>query len=183
MRAHVKGDTEIADVVKQLGKIMRRNLEIGSNLVSLKSEIEMVVSYLEIQKFRYGDRIQYEIKLDDELSDYLILPLVIQPIVENAVIHGLEFKSGQGKVSVYAIKESGNVKITVEDNGMGMDKDRLLHVLNSLEEETENQGRHIGLKNVHQRIRMCYGEGYGLVINSEKDIGTKITIVLPDVVQ
>ncbi len=182
MRAHVKGDTEIADVVKQLGKIMRRNLEIGNNLITLKSEIEMVINYLEIQKFRYGDKIQYEIKLDDEFNDYLIMPLIVQPIVENAVIHGLEFKSGPGKVAVTAVKEDSYIKIIIEDNGMGMEADRLGHVLNSLEEETENQGRHIGLKNVHQRIKLCYGEGYGLLIHSEKDIGTKITIVLPGVV-
>ncbi|MDF2984867.1 MAG: integral rane sensor signal transduction histidine kinase [Eubacterium sp.] len=182
MRAHVKGDTEIADVVKQLGKIMRRNLEIGSNLITLKSEIEMVINYLEIQKFRYGDRIEYEIKLDEEFSDYLIMPLIIQPIVENAVIHGLEFKSGPGKVSVSTVKEDSNIKIKIEDNGLGMEPDRLLQVLNSLEEETENQGRHIGLKNVHQRIKLSYGEGYGLLVHSEKDIGTKITIVLPGVV-
>ncbi len=183
MKAHVKGDAEIADVVKQLGKIMRRNLEIGSNLVTLKSELDMVTSYLEIQKFRYGDKIQYEIMVDCKLNDYLIMPLIIQPIVENAVIHGLEFKRGHGKVSVHAAKDDNTIKIIIEDNGMGMDPERLSFIVNSLmDEETENTGRHIGLKNVHQRIRLGYGEGYGIEIQSKKDVGTRITVVLPGII-
>lgn len=179
MKAHCKGDIEIADVVKQLGKIMRRNLEIGNNLITLKSEIENVISYLEIQRFRYGDKIQYEININQEFDDYLILPLIIQPIVENSIIHGIEFKSGPGKVVINLLKEDNKIKISIEDNGMGMTHDRLNQVLESLEDLSDSSGRHIGIKNVHQRIKLCYGEEYGLEITSEEGVGTKIHIVLP----
>lgn len=180
MHAYIKGDGEMADIIKQLGKIMRRNLEIGNNLVTLKSEIEIIISYLQIQKFRYGNKIEYEINLGHEYDEYLILPLIIQPIVENAIIHGLEFKNGRGKVAVSIRKEDNNIKIIIRDNGIGMDQDRLSYLLQSLDDETEIPERHIGLKNIHQRLKLCYGSGFGLEIRSGKDYGTEVTIFLPD---
>jgi two-component system sensor histidine kinase YesM len=179
MKAHCKGDAEIADVVKQLGKIMRRALEIGNGLVTLKSEIEMVASYLEIQRFRYGSKIQYEINIEHELEDYLILPLIIQPIVENSIVHGIEFKKGIGKVTVNAEEKNGKMIITVNDDGLGMEQERIKEVLNSLEDTTENIGRHIGIKNVHQRIKLCYGDGYGLLMTSASGVGTTVSLTIP----
>lgn len=179
MKAHCNGQAEIAEVVKLLGKMIRRNLEIGHEMVTLESEIEQVKGYLEIQKFRYGSRIQYEIELDEKMKAYTILPLIIQPIVENAVIHGLESKKGVGTVKVYMHQEEEIFTISVEDNGMGMDEERLQYVRGSLEEGDESPGSRIGLRNVHQRIKLYYGETYGLIIDSEMEKGTKVSIRLP----
>lgn len=179
MKAHCKGENEIADIVKLLGKIMRRNLEIRNEFVTLESEIDFVKSYLEIQKFRYGNRINYIINLKDELKNYTILPLIIQPIVENAIIHGLESKQAPGIVKVEFETRDDTLIISVEDNGVGMKEDRLQQVLESLEDTQDVPGKRIGLINVHQRIKLCYGEAYGLRINSRHSEGTFIEILLP----
>ncbi len=180
MKAHCRGEEEIAEVVKLLGRILRRNLEVGSEMVSLESEIDMVKSYLEIQKFRYGDRINYEITFEENVKDYKIMPLLIQPIVENAIVHGLESKNSMGMVKINLTRENGRLKIIVEDNGGGMDAGQLNHVLETLKEAEGMPGERIGLKNVHQRIKLSCGEEYGLLIHSEKGLGTRIAIILPE---
>lgn len=180
MNAHGKGDNEIAEVVMLLGKIMRNNMEISSEMVTLESEIDLVKSYLKIQKFRYRERIDYNINYEDEdIKSCRILPMIIQPIVENSIVHGLEFKQGEGKVSISLARKDFHLIITVEDNGDGMSSERLQKVLRSLDEAEDVPGRRIGLRNVHQRIRLFYGDEYGLKIYSEKDIGTAIQIIIP----
>lgn len=180
MKAHCRGEEEIAEVVKLLGRILRRNLEVGSEMASLESEIDMVKSYLEVQKFRYGDRINYEITFEENVKDYKIMPLLIQPIVENAIVHGLESKNSMGMVKINLTREDGRLKIIVEDNGGGMDAGQLNHVLETLKEAEDMPGERIGLKNVHQRIKLSCGEEYGLLIHSEKGLGTRIAIILPE---
>lgn len=179
MKAHCSGEDEIAEVVQLLGKIMRRNLEVGNELVTLEWEIDMVKSYLEIQKFRYGDKIGYEINIDSEIKNYMILPLTIQPIVENSIVHGIECKQDGGLVKIDITRNSGFVRIAVEDDGVGMSRDKLQEVRQSLVEDDDVQGRRIGLKNVYERIKLFYGEGYGLTIDSMEHEGTSIEIILP----
>jgi two-component system, sensor histidine kinase YesM len=180
MKAHVKGEKEIAEVVKLLGKIIRNNLEIGYELVTLESELDIVKSYLEIQKFRYGERINYEISYESEdIRKYRILPMTIQPIVENSIVHSLEFKEDAGKVSINLAKKNFYLVITIEDDGVGMSAERLQEVLDSLNDVDDTPGKRIGLKNVHQRIRLFYGAEYGLKIYSKINIGTRIEIAIP----
>ena len=179
MKAYCKGDQEIAGVVKLLGRIMRKNLEVGSEPVKLESEIELVKSYLEIQKFRYGDKINYKINLDEALKDYQILPLLVQPVVENAIVHGLECNEGEGVVDVTINRESDLLIIKVEDNGAGMAQEKLQQVIGTLDEVDEAPERRIGLKNVHQRIKLYYGDEYGLVLGSEFGKGTTVKMNLP----
>ena len=180
MNAHSKGDREIAEVVMLLGKIIRKNLETGNEMVSLETEMDLVKSYLKIQKFRYRDRINFSIQYEnDEIRESKILPMTIQPIVENSVIHGIESKQCDGKISIYLAKKDGCLVITVEDNGNGMNKERLQELILSLDEMEDASGSRIGLKNVHQRIRLFYGDKYGLRIDSVENIGTRIEIIMP----
>lgn len=179
MKAHCNGQTEIAEAVKLLGRIMRKNLEIGSDLVSLGWELDLVKSYLEIQKFRYGSRIEYEIKTESSLSDYRIMPLTLQPLVENAIVHGIEEKKDIGKVMIDIFKENGMLGIVIEDNGLGMSEERLEAVVSSLADTDEGSGKRIGIRNIYQRIKLCYGNEYGLTINSKPDRGTRVEIKLP----
>ncbi len=181
MKALVNGEKEIAGVVKLLGKIMRKNLEVGNEPVKLASEIELVESYLGIQKFRYGNKINYKINKKDNMQDYSILPLLLQPIVENAVVHGLECKEGEGIVAVDIDETDGFLIIKVEDDGAGMTEDRLQQVIKAMDvvNEDEIPGRRIGLINVHQRIKLHYGEKYGLLIRSKPNKGTTVEMILP----
>lgn len=180
MKAHVNGQKELAEIVKLLGRIMRRNLEIGSEMITVESEVEFVQCYLEIQKFRYGNRINYDIFFEDEeIKNVRILPLTIQPLVENAIVHGLEFKEDEGHVSVRLYRKNFYLFISVQDDGEGMTNEKLQEVLDSLDDMEDSPGKRVGLRNVHQRLKLFYGEEYGLRIYSQKNGGTKIDIMLP----
>ena len=180
MQAHCKGEKEIAHVTKLLARIMRRNLETGNELVKLGAEIELVNDYLDIERFRYGDKIHYNINYqDDDVADYMVLPLLIQPVVENAIVHGLESKQGEGSVNIEIYKDGGLLKIIVQDDGVGMSEGELNKVLSALNEIDDMPGYRIGLRNVHQRIKLFYGENYGLKIYSEVGKGTRVEILLP----
>lgn len=179
MRAHTRGDTDIALIVKKLGKLIRRNLDRGSEPVPITTELEMVTDYLEIQKFRFGERLQYCLNIDDEAKGRKILPLVIQPIVENAVVHGIEKKEAQGLVCVSVDSYERCLRISVSDNGVGMSEDRLRWLLDSLEDVHHGDSMHIGIRNVYQRLRLFYGEGSQLSIRSKLGHGTEVKILLP----
>lgn len=179
MNAHLKGDKEIANVVRLLGRLMRKNLEVGREKAALKEEIEMVRSYLEIQKFRYEERLQYELIVDPDCNDLLIPPLIIQPLVENAVVHGVEDKVDgvHVEVSVRTIKD--HIVVMVRDDGMGMTTARLSEVMQSISGSEESGKNRIGLRNVHQRLILTYGEASGLQIFSKYGKGTEFTFIIP----
>ena len=179
MKAYCNGETELAGVVKKLSKLLRRNLEVSDRSVSLASELEMIEAYLSIQKFRFGERISYHIENEIESEKYYLLPLLLQPIVENAFIHGLEAKQGSGKI-VCSIKEQNHcLKIAISDNGLGISKERLQQIQRSLHGEQIEERNRVGLKNINERIKLYYGDMYGITIESIEDQGTTVTIVLP----
>ncbi len=176
MKAHLKGDREIAQVVRQLGRMMRKNLEAGSENIPLNSEMEMVRCYLEIQKFRYGDRLNYEIRVDPQVRSIPVPPLIVQPLVENAIIHGLEDKETCGTVAVQADEIDGELCIRVTDDGVGMSGDRLEAIQAGLAADEGEPGR-IGLRNVHQRLRLIRGSG--LILASRPGAGTSVEFKIP----
>jgi two-component system sensor histidine kinase YesM len=177
MRVYCNGDNETAEVIMLLGKIMRKILEIGNDSILFVDEIDLVKSYLEIHKFRFTNRFNYKIDYDCKLANYKMLPFIIQPVIENAVIHGLKLVEEGGIISLTAKKNDGITTIIVEDNGGGINEERLIYVLNSLN-EAEESGQRIGLRNVYQRIKLFYGEA-GMNINSEPGKGTRVEITLP----
>lgn len=179
MKVHVRHDPEIAHVVMLLGKLMRRNLELTGDKIPLSEEIERVRGYLEIQKFRYGDRLRFEIEIEEEAMTVGIFPLLLQPIVENAIVHGLETKEEDGTVAVRGELSGGVLRLSVKDNGIGMSDERLRQVAGSLNAPDEEEGARIGLRNVHQRIRISFGENYGVRIESESGVGTHVWMTLP----
>jgi len=179
MEAHYNGQQKIAEVVKTLGKMLRRNLEVSNKLVPLQSEIELVQSYLYIQKFRFEERVSYQIETLTEVGGYYVLPLLIQPIVENAFVHGLENKHSGGVIRVVINREEEFLKILVEDNGIGMDEGRLEFMRNKLVDNESDDGKNIGLCNVNNRIKIYYGNDFGIKLYSEQGAGTKVFIYLP----
>lgn len=179
-KAKSAGTYEIVEIMKQLGKILRSNLEIESESILLTKELELVKSYLEIQKYRFGNKINYTINVEDNINEYRVLPMLMQPIVENSVVHGLENKLGPGVICINVKRCGGMLRISVSDNGVGMDEKRLKVVLESLKEQEYDPNRRIGLRNVYQRIKLYYGEKYDLEIYSSINSGTEIIILLPE---
>lgn len=179
MQAHLKGEDEIARIVRLLGKMMRSNLEIGSGKTTIKDEIEMVQCYLDIQKFRYEDRLKYELLVDPEADRVRIPPLIIQPLVENAVIHGMDQKEEGTFIRVRVTASEGMLHVITEDNGAGITLERLQMIYGYLNDTDEKDGGRIGLRNVHVRLQLTYGPDAGLIIYSEPGIGTRIEFSIP----
>lgn len=180
MNAHLKGEKEIANIVRLLGKLMRKNLEVGRERAPIKEEVEMIRSYLEIQKFRYEDRLEYEIAFDPRTAEILIPPLIIQPLVENSVVHGLENKDGTVHVNIsIALDGNKEVQVLVMDDGIGMKEERLSEIVDVISKSDEEERGRIGLRNVHQRLILYYGQEHGLRIKSLEGKGTQITFSIP----
>lgn len=178
MKARRSGQGDIEEIVKMLAKIMRSYIQISETDTPLSKEIELVECYLKIQQHRFGERIRYHICVEPALEDYKILPLVIQPIVENSIIHGLESKEGEGDIHISAREKDGYVVISVEDDGLGIPAGQLESMRQRLN-RYDARGRHIGVANVHQRVRLKYGEAYGVRIESEENRFTRVDIYLP----
>lgn len=178
MKAFCNNDKETADLVKKLGKFMRRCLEIKNGEVTLRSELEFTNGYLELQSARFGDRVSYSI-YSEVSKDYMILPLVIQPVVENAFVHGIESCKDNGHIDVRVYYSGDNVIIDVKDNGVGMNDEKLHELEEKLRRNDTSSGKSIGLTNVNKRIKMYHGDRYGLSIQTKEGGGTMIRITLP----
>jgi two-component system sensor histidine kinase YesM len=173
MKAHLKGEREIASTVKQLGKLMRRNLEASGGPIPLGEEFENVRCYLEIEKFRLEEKLEYRLEAGPGTEAVAVPPLIVEPLVENAVVHGLERRYGGGRVIVSALLRRGFLEISVVDNGLGMTEERRRLLLEGPE------GKHVGLKNIHQRLKLTYGDEYGLSIASVEGQGTEVSFRIP----
>ncbi|MCH5348056.1 MAG: sensor histidine kinase [Oscillospiraceae bacterium] len=181
MKAYCNNDKETADLVKKLGKFMRRCLEVKDGMVTLESELEFTRSYLELQAARFGDRVSYSIYCEVD-RNYKILPLIIQPIVENAVVHGIESSKSNGRISIKVRYCGENVSIDVADNGQGIPPERMKELLDKLEKNDTSSGKSIGLTNVNKRIKMYHGAEYGLSVKTVRGKGTTISVTLPRIV-
>lgn len=178
MRARRSKQYDIEEIVKLLAKIMRSTLQAGAEEVTIREETELVEHYLKIQQYRFGERIRYQIDMDEGTEQLLILPLIMQPIVENSIIHGLEGKEGTGTIHVSICSSPGNVIITIRDDGLGMSAENLKELRRKLNSYSE-KGKHIGVSNVHQRVKLRYGDEYGVKIDSVERSFTKVEIWLP----
>ena len=200
MRALKAGNREVANAVKLLGKSMRYVLSNTTTAVtSLDKELDYIETYLAIQKLRFHDRVNYILKADDglNLSDYQILPLLIQPIVENAVLHGLEEVEENGWIIIHIHRKQLHLSgsgtgsdsaatsalpvliIEIFDNGCGMTAEELSHMEQNMYHHPKESSKSIGLHNIYQRIQLCYGSEYGLRIKSKKNCGTLFVMTIP----
>ncbi|SHL08710.1 two-component system, sensor histidine kinase YesM [Anaerocolumna jejuensis DSM 15929] len=181
MQLSINKEYDAARIVKQLGKFMRHNIEADNSLVLLSSELEYINIYMEIQHYRFGDRVNFQITQDNEsaIKDYMILPLLIQPIVENAFVHGLEGKKAGGTVVIDITSSEEYLILSITDNGLGMSENTLNALLISINDPGNKSKSHIGLHNVQQRIKLFYGEKYGLQIKTMENQFTIITVYLP----
>lgn len=179
MKAYASGNREVADMVKLLAKLMRRSIEVQDSPVHLADELTMTEAYLKLQHYRFGETITYEIQAEDDISELYVLPLLLQPLVENAYKHGLRQRSCGGCITVTTKIENQALLLCVIDNGEGMPQDTLAELHAMLADSSVLNQKHIGLANVQQRIRMYYGPEYGLTLESKQGVGTQATLKLP----
>ncbi len=169
---------EVVLMTSSLAKLFRISINKGEEVVTLKQEIEHVESYLVIQQMRYGDKLQYEIDVDPSIYPVRMIKLILQPLVENAIYHGIKQVPGQGMIWIRGKKEEDSIVLEVEDNGMGMEKAVIDELMAGHNVSTKKDGG-VGAFNVDQRIKLYYGMEYGISIESELYEGTTISIRLP----
>lgn len=180
MEAHLRGEEDLAEAVWQLSSLIRSSLEVGNGKIRLSEELNMVRCYLELQKFRYEDRLMYKLEVAQGTEDIELPPLIIQPLVENSIIHGLDHKEeGSTQITIRTeLGEEGEVYVEIQDNGAGISTSKMEELQRQLKEEEEAGGR-IGLRNVHDRLLLTFGNNSGLSIESKEGEGTKITFCIP----
>ncbi|MFV0529018.1 MAG: sensor histidine kinase [Lachnospiraceae bacterium] len=170
---------EVVNITMAFTDFFRISLSQGKDFITVQREEQHVRSYLEIQSVRYEDIMSYEIAIEDSLKDFLMLKLLLQPLVENAIYHGLKKKRSRGKIWITGTKrEDDTMRFQVEDNGLGMTEERLSQVRKRLQQKQELEEGGFGIFNVNQRICLYYG-GTGLEISSEYGKGTRVSFTLP----
>ena len=159
-----------------LARLLRQSISNEDETVLIGQEIQYVKSYLTIQKMRYKDKLEFEINVDPSINSVHIVKLVLQPIVENAIYHGVKEKRGQGIIEIKGWKENNKVYITVSDNGTGIPKEKLIDLFSMDTREKESA---FGLFNIQQRLQIYFGKEYGLHLESKEGQGTIATVCLP----
>jgi len=170
---------QVIVLVKALSNFFRLTLSGGQDFITLKDEIDHVISYLTIQKIRYKDILDFEINMPEDFYNFKILKLTLQPIVENAIYHGIKNRRGKGKIEITAeFCEDDALALCVKDNGIGMTKEKLDEV-NDYLKQSQNKGQSYGLYNVNQRIKLHFGETFGVNIKSSYNVGTCVCVKIP----
>ncbi|MCI9533895.1 MAG: sensor histidine kinase [Lachnospiraceae bacterium] len=170
---------EAVKVVTALARFFRISLSRGKSIIPVKDELEHVRSYLMIQQMRFKNKFTYDIQAEQEVLSLASLKLMLQPLVENAIYHGMEFMDGDGEILIKVFIQEERLRFIIEDNGLGMTKEQVQGLLTEKKHSSSRRGSGIGVKNVNERIRLYFGEEYGLFIRSEPDEGTAVEICLP----
>ncbi len=165
-------------MVHSLGRLLRISLSKGKNIITIGDELQHAKSYLDIQKYRYKNKFTSYFEVEEGIEKYKTIKLIIQPLIENAIYYGMEYMDGDGEIHIRAYSKEEDLFIEVEDNGLGMPQEQVEHLLTD-HTRIRSKGSGIGIRNVHQRIQLYFGEKYGLEITSEPDEGTMVRIHLP----
>ena len=177
---------EVVKITKAFSEFLRISLSRGHEWITIAQELDHIKNYLTIQKIRYADILNYEIEADEEILNYKIIKLVLQPLVENAIYHGIKNKRGRGHLKVtanFTDDKKSSIIFTVTDDGAGFTPERFVQVKDELENATldaEKLSSVYGLYNVNKKLKLYYGkETEGLVIQSEHNKGSNISFVIP----
>ena len=174
---------QAVDMVVSLSDFFRLVLSHGKEFITIKDEELHIRSYLEIQQVRYHDILDYEISIEPELYPYRILKLTLQPLVENALYHGIKYKRAMGKITITGslLREDAENKVClcVKDNGVGMEEAELRRLQKEIVRPCQETESGFGLANVNERLRMNFGMEYGLTITSRKGEGTEVRVMIP----
>jgi len=182
MHSILKGETETAEMVQRLAVMERQNVEWHADSVTIEEEEGFIDAYLQLQGYRFGDRISFNIDISEECKKVLIPKLTLVTFVENACVHGIESKSSQGWIFVRAYKTDKNLVIEVEDTGDGMDEEDvelLQQRMNNVTIDTIRKAKHVGILNACLRIKMMFKDQARFTIESEKGVGMSVIIMIP----
>ena len=173
-----KRNDEAVFMISQLAKLFRISLSKGRTVISIKDELQHAQSYMNIQKIRYKDTFSVTFDVDESLYSYCTVKLILQPILENAINYGVSYMDDSGEITISGKRLDGNLILSVSDNGIGMLEEEVSLLLTD-SNRAPKHGSGVGLVNVNNRIRLLFGEEYGLVIESEPDEGTTVSICIP----
>ena len=182
MHSLLKGETETASMVDKLAVMERQNVEWGKDFVTIKNEIESIEAYLALQSYRFGDRLSFDIDVEEECENYLVPKLTIVTFVENACVHGIESKATQGWIFVRVYKTAKDLYIEVEDTGEGMSDEKVEEMLKDIESasiETIKARKHVGILNACLRLKMVTEHAVRFDIDSEVGVGMSVIIKIP----
>ena len=180
MMASIQGATGIAEMTTALASLLRNISKGDSLLIPISEELALVKDYFTIQNYRYGGMISFETLIeDDSITDYTIVKFTLQPLVENAIFHGLEPKGGIGKISIHLSYVGEDISIEVIDDGVGISEEKLSGILEGSAKDKNDLFKEIGISNVHKRIQYEFGEQYGISIHSTVHKGTTMQVIIP----
>jgi sensor histidine kinase YesM len=177
--ATASGVPTVGTLCRALSNIFRYSLNMETPFATLGEEIRHIKNYMYIMNVRMNNGVELKIKIDSNLLDLHLPRLSIQPLVENAIIHGLKNKLGDKKVTVSAEQEGGRLSLIIEDNGLGMDAEEMNKTLRSASTDALKQNRAIGLRNINARAKLLYGEAFGVCVRSEIGLGSTVTLTIP----
>lgn len=178
MRSLLKNETETAKIIHNMAKIFRKSLSWDQDWVLVREELELIQCFLEIQKYRFGEKLEYRIQVDEAAGECVIPKMSILPFVENASIHGIEPLKGGGLIELTFSVTGGRLAVQMKDNGIGMEEAELEELLRPLVSQ-DTIGEHVGIRNVYYRLRLNYGDQFDFRMSSEKNAGTSVYIELP----
>ncbi len=179
MKALLNQDMDTADMIEKLSLLLRRTTDIKTDYVTVQEELEYVGYYIELQNIRFRYKFQLLQDIPEHIKDLTIPKFSLQPLIENAVHHGLEKRRQNRQIWIEAREEKGVVFIVVKDNGQGINKERLEEIRQTLDQPDMRESEHIGLNNINIRLKLLYGKEDGLSIESEEGKGTTLTLRLP----
>ncbi len=175
-----KGDNNVSRAVNSLAQLFRNNVYLGDYIIPIRQEIDNTQNYLNILELRYGDVFKVEWEIDERIKEYSIIKICLQPIIENAVYHGLKPRGREGLLKIRGeISVNETIHFHVCDNGIGMNPFRLADINRKLNDRENQMEDHIGIYNVNQRIKIVFGMDYGINIESEENHGTEVVIKIP----
>jgi two-component system sensor histidine kinase YesM len=184
MECELREEYDLAKVLTSLGSLFRYNIKWVNHLVPLREELDHINNYIDIMKIRFRDRIHFKVEIEEELYDYLVIKMMLQPLVENCFYHAFQDREGSWKITIRGRIEGENLYIEIEDNGLGIEPERLKKINRGLVSDSEVEidkkaEGFIGLWNVDKRMKMQFGNECGIRLKSIPDMGTTIIITVP----
>ena len=175
----LKGDNKISNTINLLADMLRISLREGENMIPLSIELKHAQLYEQIQKERCGNLFEINWNVANGLTDYMVPKVILQPLIENAIDHGIKYKESRGTIDVIINTNGDDLVIMVNDDGIGLNEDEIEKLNHKLASEYSNAVDHIGLQNVNQRVKITYGEAYGVTVSKNGNIGLSVCIVIP----
>ncbi|AZT89461.1 sensor histidine kinase [Caldicellulosiruptor changbaiensis] len=180
MRSMLKKEFETANAIKLLAKLLKRSIRWENDLITIEEEVSAIYDYLEIQKYRFGEKLKFEVEVEEDVKSTKIPKMTIQPLVENACVHGIENSKGEGRILVKVFKEGDMIAIHVEDNGKGLEDDKITELLRFVKGLSSDKASSVGLKNVFRRLELFYDKDFSFDILRGELGGLKVVIKIPN---